>query len=70
MLNFPVLSDISKQIGKNYKALNLLGIDKRKLVLIYTNTRIIIEKAIFPFYYIKAGQILNEVNKNYITLLT
>jgi len=61
-LNFPVLSDISKQISKNYKALNLLRRNKRKLVLIDTNRRIIFERAIFPFYYIKASQILNEVN--------
>ncbi len=60
-LNFPVLSDISKQISKNYKALNLLGINKRKLVLIDTNRRIVFEKVIFPFYYLKAGQILIEV---------
>jgi peroxiredoxin len=62
MLNFPVLSDISKKISKNYKALNLLGRNKRKLVLIETNRQIIFEKTIFPFYYIKASQILNEVN--------
>ena len=61
-LNFPVLSDISKQISKNYKALNLLGINKRKLVLIDTDRRIIFEKVLFPFYYLKANQILNEVN--------
>ena len=61
-LNFPVLSDISKQISKNYKALNLLGINKRKLVLIDTNKRIIFEKTILPFYYLKAGQIISEVN--------
>ena len=61
-LNFPVLSDISKKISKNYKALNLLGINKRKLVLIDTDRRIIFEKVLFPFYYLKAGQILNEVN--------
>ncbi len=60
-LEFPVLSDISKQISKNYKALNLLGINKRKLVLIDTNRRIVFEKVILPFYYLKAGQILNEV---------
>jgi peroxiredoxin Q/BCP len=60
-LNFPVLSDISKQISKNYKALNLLGFNKRKLVLIDTNRRIVFEKVIFPFYYLKAGQILIEV---------
>jgi peroxiredoxin len=60
-LKFPVLSDISKQISINYKALNLLGINKRKLVLIDTNRRIVFEKVILPFYYLKAGQILNEV---------
>lgn len=60
-LNFPVLSDISKQISNNYKALNLLGINKRKLVLIDTNSKIIFEKTILPFYYLKASQILNEV---------
>ena len=63
-LNFPVLSDISKQISKNYKALNLLGINKRKLVLIDTNKRILFEEAILSFYYLKAGQILNKVNSN------
>ena len=61
-LKFPVLSDISKQISKNYKALNLLGINKRKLVLIDTNRRIVFEKVLLPFYYLNAGQILNEVN--------
>jgi peroxiredoxin len=61
-LKFPVLSDISKQISKNYKALNLLGINKRKLVLIDTNRRIVFEKVILPFFYLNAGQILNEVN--------
>jgi peroxiredoxin len=61
-LKFPVLSDISKQISKNYKALNLLGINKRKLVLIDTNRRIVFEKVILPFFYLSAGQILNEVN--------
>ena len=61
-LNFPVLSDISKQISKNYKALNLLGINKRKLILIDTDRRIVFEKVLSPFYYLKAGQILSEVN--------
>jgi len=61
-LNFPVLSDISKQISENYKALNLLGLNKRKLVLIDINRQIIFEKAVLPFYYLAAGQILNEVN--------
>ena len=60
-LNFHLLSDISKQISKNYKALNLLGRNKRKLVLIDINTRIIFEKVVFPFYYLKASQILNKV---------
>lgn len=60
-LNFLVLSDISKQISKNYKALNLLGINKRKLILIDTNRRIIFKKAVLPFNYLKAGQILTEV---------
>ena len=64
-LNFPPLSDISKQISKNYKALNLLGRNKRKLVLIDINTRIIFDRVVFPFYYLNAGQILNEVDKNY-----
>jgi len=61
-LKYPVLSDISKQISKNYKALNLLRINKRKLVLIDTNRRIIFEKTVLPFNYLKAGQILTEVN--------
>ena len=64
-LNFPLLSDISKQISMNYKALNLLGRNKRKLELIDINTRIIFERVVFPFYYLNAGQILNEVDKNY-----
>jgi len=61
-LNFHLLSDISKQISKNYKALNLLGRNKRKLVLIDINTRIIFEKVVSPFYYLNADQIINKVN--------
>ena len=63
-IKFPVLSDKSKQISKNYKALNLLGMNKRKLVLIDTNRRIVFERINLPFNYLKAGQILNEVDKN------
>ena len=61
-LNCHLLSDISKQISKNYKALNLLGRNKRKLVLIDINTRIIFEKVVLPFYYLNADQIINKVN--------
>jgi thioredoxin-dependent peroxiredoxin len=60
-VNFPVLSDISKQVSINYKALNLLGIVKRKIVLINIDKRIILEKVVLPFNYINTAKILKEV---------
>ena len=60
-LKFPVLSDKSKQVSKNYKALNLLGMVKRKIVLISTDKKIILEKVVLPFYYINTEKILKEV---------
>ena len=48
-LNFPLLSDISKVVSKKYNAINILGINKRKLVLIDKNKKIIFEK-VNPFF--------------------
>jgi thioredoxin-dependent peroxiredoxin len=48
-LNFPMLSDISKIVSRKYNAINILGINKRKLVLIDKNKKIIFEK-VNPFF--------------------
>jgi len=60
-LKFPLLSDINKDVSRKYKALNLLGINKRKLVLIDTDKRIVFKKTVFPSFYLDGEQILKEL---------
>jgi peroxiredoxin len=60
-LSFPVLSDITGEVSKNFKALNLLGRNKRKLVLINTDRTILFEKVVFSLFYLKSSQLLKEV---------
>ena len=60
-LKFHLLSDINKDVSRKYKALNLLGINKRKLVLIDTDKTIVFKKTVFPSFYLDGEQILKEL---------
>jgi peroxiredoxin len=60
-LNFPLLSDENKSVSRKYGAINLSGGNKRKLVLIDKNQKIIFEDSIFPLFYQKVEKILENV---------
>ena len=57
-----LLCDETKYVSKKYSALNFLGINKRKLVLIGADRKIIFEKSIFPVIYIDAEKIFEMIN--------
>ncbi len=57
-IKFPLLSDENKTISRKFGALNLLGINKRKLVLIDTDKRIVLEKDASYFNYPLADEII------------
>ena len=50
-LGFPVLSDPLKKVSSKYKALNFFGGNKRKLVLIGTDKKIVFEKDVLSITY-------------------
>ncbi len=61
-LDFPLLTDTGKTVSKNFDALNFTGINKRKIVIINTDKKIIFEKVNFSFNFIKSSDILNHLN--------
>lgn len=61
-ISFPVLSDEDKKVSKFFNALNLLGSNKRKLVLIDTNKKIIYEESVLPLRYISTNNLTNKLS--------
>jgi thioredoxin-dependent peroxiredoxin len=62
-INFPVLSDSEKTVSKYYGALNLIGKNKRKLVLIGKDKRIKYIKSTLPMFFIHSVHLLNKIGK-------
>ena len=62
-LKFSLLSDIDKSVSKKYKALNLFGINKRKLVLISIDRKILWIGNMLPVNYLKSGEILSSIKR-------
>jgi len=60
-LKFRLLSDNNNDVSRKYKALNLLGINKRKLVLVDMDKRILFKRTVFPSFYFAGEQILKEL---------
>ena len=58
-LNFPILSDSKKQVSKDYDALTLWGVNKRKLLMINSSKNVVFEKSVFNFHYPSVEEILN-----------
>jgi thioredoxin-dependent peroxiredoxin len=59
-LEFPLLSDEDKKVSRQYNAINLFGLTKRKLVLIGTDKRILWIATTLPVNFIKTREILNN----------
>ena len=60
-LNFPLLADYEKKVSKQFDAINFLGMNKRLLVLIGTDKRILWTDSTLPVTYIKTVEILQKV---------
>ena len=60
-INFPLLSDINKEVSRSYKALNLLGVNKRKLILVNTDKRIAFKKTVLASFYLNGKQTLKKL---------
>ena len=57
-LEFPLLADKTKSVSRQFNALNIFGINKRKLVLINRNKKIEFEKTVLPNRYLSASIII------------
>lgn len=67
-LKFPILSDGQKEVSKKYDALGVLGLAKRKLVLISETGEIINENYSIPLLYKDFEYILNNFVSWFIDL--
>ena len=57
-LEFPLLSDKTKNVSRQFNALNIFRINKRKLVLINRNRKIEFEKTVLPNRNLSASIII------------
>ena len=69
-LNFPLLADEDKSVSKQFGAINFLGINKRILVLIGTDKRVLWTDSTMSITYIKAKEILEKVRSISIKEMT
>lgn len=60
-LEFSVLSDNEKTVSKRFGALNILSLNKRKLVLINPGKEIVYEKTVFTLNFPKTDDILKDL---------
>ncbi len=61
--DFRILIDSGKEVSRRFRALNFLGLNKRKVVLIGTDRRILFEKAVFSAFYQKAQYLIEKFRK-------
>lgn len=59
-LGFPLLSDISGSVCKDYDALGILGV-KRSTFLVDENGTVVYENTVLPLFYKDKDEILNEI---------
>jgi peroxiredoxin Q/BCP len=62
-IDFPILSDPEKSVSKYFDAVNLLGQNKRKLVLVGKNKLIKFERSTLPMFFVDTRQLLNDLKK-------
>ena len=60
-LNFPLLADEDKTVSKQFDAVNFLGMNKRLLVLIGTDKKVLWIDSTMSITYIKTEEILEKV---------
>ncbi len=57
-INFPLLSDETTEVSQKFNAINIFGINKRKLVLIGKNKKILFEKSSIPIIFYNTENLL------------
>ena len=62
-IDFPVLSDSEKKVSIYFDALNIIGQNKRKLVLVGKDRRVKFEKSTLPVFFVDTRQLLNDLRK-------
>jgi len=60
---FPLLSDPEKKVSKYFNALNLLGKNKRKLVLVGKDKFVKFERSALPLFFVDTRHLLNDLRK-------
>jgi peroxiredoxin len=60
-LNFPLLADEEKKVSKQFDAINFLGMNKRLLVLIGTNKKVLWIDSTLMVRYMKTAEILEKL---------
>ncbi len=66
-IDFPVLSDNDKKVSKSFDALNILGKNKRKLVLVGKDKKVKFIKSTLPIFFLDARQLLQEFKNLQLT---
>ncbi|MBE0572198.1 MAG: peroxiredoxin [Ignavibacteriaceae bacterium] len=69
-LNFPLLADEDKTVSKQFDAVNFFGMNKRLLVLIGTDKKVLWTDSTMSITYIKTEEILEKVKLFSIKELT
>jgi len=60
-LNFPLLADEDKKVSRQFDAINFLGMNKRLLLLVGTDKKVLWIDSTLSVTYIKTGEILEKV---------
>ncbi len=59
-LSFPLLADVNKEVSKQFDATNFLGMNKRLLILIGADKKVIWTDSTLSVTYINAGEIIKK----------
>ncbi len=62
-IEFPVLSDPQKTVSNKFDALNLMGQNKRKLVMVGKDKKVKYIKTSIPIFFVDSRQLLLELKK-------
>ncbi len=62
-IEFPVLSDPKRSVSSKFDALNLMGQNKRKLVLVGKDKKVKYIKTSIPIFFVDSRQLLLELKK-------
>jgi len=60
-IKFPLLADQDKKVSRQYDALNFLGMNKRLLMIIGTDIKVLWTASTFPVTFIKSKEIVEKV---------